>query len=98
MFWFYMGGRWQQPMFGTNHAAATVWTLFVFLIGALLALLLNMAFGQQSVQTAAVLGAGGAVGALLLRWRLPKALNLYKVDVVLKRQANGRCKGDGVDS
>ena len=90
MLWFYMGGRWARPLFGTNGVAATIWLMVVIAVGTLLALLLLAIFDRRSTT---VLGAAGCflgVLFLLVRLLLPEALRRYEVDRLVSRQEGER--------
>lgn len=88
VFRFYMPGRWVRPMFGTNTAAANMWLMFVFSVGAALGSV-ALLVGGDSIEAAAVLaGASGAFIAVAFLF-LPKARQLQQIDQLI-RQLDGK--------
>ncbi|HEY4083023.1 MAG TPA: hypothetical protein VGM81_20250 [Burkholderiaceae bacterium] len=91
IFRFYMPSRTSRPSFGSNSAAATVWTLFAFSVGALAGLVVVVATGRLFSASAIVLGAASVAFFLLARGSLPEAQRLYEIDKILQAR---RVKGD----
>lgn len=80
MFWFYMGGRWARPHFGTNGVAAAIWLMVVVAVGTPLALLILAMFGRLSTMALVAAGCLLCVLSLVVRLLLPEALRRYDVD------------------
>lgn len=84
VFKFYMPGRWVRPIFGTNSAAANMWLMFVFSVGALLGAVILLV-GGGSIEAALVLAGASGVFIVLARVLLPKARRLQEIDQLILR-------------
>lgn len=89
IFRFYMPSLGAKPSFGANSAAANVWTMFVFAVGALAGLVVAVT-GRLFSSSAVVLGAASIAFFLLARSSLPKARRAYEIDKIIRRQQQGR--------
>ena len=84
LFRFYLPARWSQPSFGTNGAASTAWTMFLFSVSVLIGLILVVTTGR-------LFSASAVAGFFVLaRMALPVARRLYEIDRVVRRHEQER--------